>query len=58
MAKRRMMQEVPKADVVITNPTHVAVALRDDQLKMSAPVVVAKGYDDVAQRIKDAGQGA
>jgi len=52
MARRRMMQEVPKADVIITNPTHVAVALRYDRLKMFAPVVVAKGYDEVAQRIK------
>jgi flagellar biosynthetic protein FlhB len=52
MAQRRMMQEVPKADVVITNPTHVAVALKYDQLKMASPVVLAKGYDEVAQRIK------
>jgi flagellar biosynthetic protein FlhB len=52
MAQRRMMQEVPKADVVITNPTHVAVALRYDQATMAAPIVVAKGYDEVAQRIK------
>lgn len=52
MAQKRMMQEVPKADVVITNPTHVAVALRYDAETMAAPVVVAKGYDDVAQRIK------
>ena len=52
MAQRRMMQEVPKADVVITNPTHVAVALKYDQLKMAAPVVLAKGYDSVAQKIK------
>ena len=52
MAQRRMMQEVPKADVVITNPTHVAVALKYAQDKMAAPVVVAKGYDEVAQRIK------
>lgn len=52
MAQRRMMEEVPKADVVITNPTHVAVALKYDQLKMAAPVVLAKGYDDQAQRIK------
>jgi flagellar biosynthetic protein FlhB len=51
MAKRRMMQEVPKADVVIANPTHVAVGLRIDRLKMFAPDVVAKGYNDVAQRI-------
>ena len=53
MAKRRMMQEVPKADEVITNPIHLAAALRYDRLKMFAPVVVAKGYDEVAQRIKD-----
>ncbi len=52
MAMGRMMQEVPKADVVITNPTHVAVALRYVQDEMEAPVVVAKGYDLVAQRIK------
>jgi flagellar biosynthetic protein FlhB len=52
MAQRRMMQEVPKADVVITNPTHVAVAIKYDQLKMASPVVLAKGYDEVAQRIK------
>ncbi|TVR45299.1 MAG: flagellar biosynthesis protein FlhB [Planctomycetota bacterium] len=52
MAQSRMMQEVPKADVVITNPTHVAVALRYDQESMRAPVVVAKGYDEVAMRIK------
>ena len=52
MAQRRMMQEVPKADVVITNPTHVAVALKYDQVKMAAPVVLAKGYDSVAQQIK------
>ncbi len=48
-----MMQEVTKADVVITNPTHVAVSLKYDKLRMFAPVVVAKGYDDVAQRIKE-----
>jgi flagellar biosynthetic protein FlhB len=53
MAQRRMMQEVPKADVIITNPTHVAVALKYDKDKMSAPIVVAKGYDDVAQKIKE-----
>ncbi len=52
MAQRRMMQEVPKADVVITNPTHVAVALKYDQGQMASPVVLAKGYDEVAQRIK------
>jgi flagellar biosynthesis protein FlhB len=47
------MQEVPKAEVVITNPTRVAVALRYDRLKMFASAVVAKGYDEVAQRIKE-----
>ncbi|MFW6239591.1 MAG: EscU/YscU/HrcU family type III secretion system export apparatus switch protein, partial [Thermodesulfobacteriota bacterium] len=52
MAMNRMMQEVPSADVVITNPTHVAVALRYDSDHMDAPVVVAKGYDRIAQRIK------
>lgn len=52
IAQRRMMQEVPKADVVITNPTHVAVAIRYDKETMAAPIVVAKGYDEVAQRIK------
>lgn len=51
-AKRRMMQEVPKADVVITNPTHFAVALKYNPEKDSAPKVVAKGVDEVAQRIK------
>jgi flagellar biosynthesis protein FlhB len=52
MAQQRMMQEVPKADVVITNPTHVAVALQYDRATMVAPVCVAKGYDLIAQRIK------
>ena len=52
MAQKRMMQEVPKADVIITNPTHVAVALKYDKDGMAAPEVVAKGYDEVAQRIK------
>lgn len=52
-ARRRMMQEVPKADVVITNPTHFAVALKYEQTKMGAPKVVAKGADRVAQRIRE-----
>ena len=52
LAQQRMMQEVPKADVVITNPTHVAVALKYDKTTMAAPIVLAKGYDEVAQRIK------
>jgi flagellar biosynthesis protein FlhB len=53
MARRRMMQEVPKADVIVTNPTHFAVALRYDEKRMRAPVVVAKGADVVAARIRD-----
>ncbi len=51
-AKNRMMKELPTADVVITNPTHYAVALRYDMLKNSAPEVIAKGVDELAQRIK------
>jgi flagellar biosynthetic protein FlhB len=52
LAKNRMMHDVPKADVVITNPTHFAVALMYDPKTMSAPRVVAKGTDEVAQQIK------
>nr|WP_106784223.1 flagellar biosynthesis protein FlhB [Lysinibacillus timonensis] len=52
MAMRRMMQEVPNADVVITNPTHYAIALKYDENSMDAPKVVAKGTDFVAQKIK------
>ncbi len=53
MAARRMMAEVPKADVVITNPTHYAVALKYEPGKSGAPVVLAKGADRVAQKIKE-----
>jgi len=53
LASRRMMQEVPKADVVVVNPTHYAVALRYDEKRMRAPVVVAKGADTIAARIRD-----
>jgi flagellar biosynthesis protein FlhB len=53
IAKRRMMQDVPKADVVITNPTHFAVAIRYDEKKMRAPTVVAKGADVIAARIRE-----
>lgn len=53
MARRRMMAEVPKADLVLTNPTHFAVALRYDERAMAAPRVVAKGTDLVAQRIRE-----
>jgi flagellar biosynthesis protein FlhB len=52
MAQRRMMEEVPKADVVVTNPTHFAVALRYEPTKMGAPIVVAKGSDLLAGRIR------
>lgn len=52
-ARKRMMAAVPKADVVITNPTHYAVALKYDIDAMSAPVLVAKGVDLVAKRIRD-----
>ncbi|MFC4103551.1 flagellar biosynthesis protein FlhB [Paenibacillus xanthanilyticus] len=53
MAMQRMMSDVPKADVVITNPTHYAVALRYDGTKMEAPTIVAKGADYVALRIRE-----
>ncbi len=52
-SQRRMMQSLPQADVVITNPTHYAVALRYDADEMDAPVVIAKGVDYLAQKIKD-----
>ncbi len=52
MARKRMMNAVKKADVIITNPTHIAVALQYDRDKMVAPKVVAKGADLIAQRIK------
>lgn len=52
LAMKRMMASVPKADVVITNPTHFAVAIKYDQAKMRAPVVVAKGADLVAAEIR------
>lgn len=51
MAQRRMMQDVPGADVVVRNPTHYAVALKYDQDKNKAPMVVAKGKDNLAMRI-------
>lgn len=55
-ARKRMMQDVPKADVIVTNPTHIAVALKYDADSMAAPKVVAKGADLVAQRIKELGR--
>jgi flagellar biosynthetic protein FlhB len=52
-ARQRMMQAVPEADVVITNPTHYAVALKYDSKAMDAPQMVAKGADLVAQKIRE-----
>lgn len=53
MSRRRMMAEVPKADVIVTNPTHFAVALRYDDTRNRAPIVVAKGVDVIAARIRE-----
>ncbi len=53
MARQRMMSEVPKADVVITNPTHLAIALRYDPKAMEAPTVLAKGAGVIAARIRE-----
>jgi flagellar biosynthetic protein FlhB len=53
MARKRMMAAVPEADVVITNPTHIAVALKYEAGKMEAPVVLAKGQDLVAEKIRE-----
>ncbi|WP_163559526.1 flagellar biosynthesis protein FlhB [Halomonas sp. NO4] len=55
MARGRMMSKVPEADVIITNPTHYAVALTYDEASMGAPRVVAKGADAVAARIRELG---
>lgn len=51
--QRQMLQDVPKADVVVTNPTHLAIALRYDRKTMKAPKIVAKGSRLNAQRIKE-----
>ena len=56
LAQRRMMEEVPKADVIVTNPTHFSVALKYDLENHGAPKVVAKGADEVAFRIREIGQ--
>src|SRR5690606_41902787 len=53
MSERRMMEEVPRADVIVVNPTHFAVALRYDDKTMRAPRVVAKGEDLMALRIRE-----
>ena len=52
-SRRRMMQQLPEADVVITNPTHFAVAVKYDNLVAPAPIVIAKGEDYLAQKIKE-----
>jgi len=53
MARKRMMAEVPEADVVITNPTHLSVAIKYDTATMDAPVIIAKGADHVAMKIRE-----
>jgi flagellar biosynthesis protein FlhB len=58
MAQRRMMEEVPKADVIVTNPTHFAVALKYDPDRMQAPKMVAKGADLIATNIRRVAQEA
>jgi flagellar biosynthetic protein FlhB len=58
MARRRMMAAVPKADVVVTNPTHFAIAIKYLEDRHRAPVVVAKGMDAVAARIREIAQAA
>jgi flagellar biosynthetic protein FlhB len=52
VSRRRMMQELPKADVIVTNPTHFAVALKYDENGTGAPRVIAKGVDVLAQQIR------
>jgi flagellar biosynthetic protein FlhB len=52
-ARRRMMKSIPEADVVITNPIHLAVAIKYDRSKSSAPIVVAKGARKIAEKIKE-----
>lgn len=54
-ARKRMMAQVPKADVIVTNPSHYAIAMQYDNRKMTAPLVIAKGIDQVALRIRDVG---
>ena len=56
LAQRRMMEEVPKADVIVTNPTHYSVALKYDTENMGAPKVVAKGADEIAFKIRQIAQ--
>jgi flagellar biosynthetic protein FlhB len=58
MAQQRMMEDVPKADVVVTNPAHFAIVLKYDPLGSGAPVVVAKGVDLIAAQIRNNAMGA
>jgi flagellar biosynthetic protein FlhB len=53
LAQKRMMEQVPKADVIITNPTHIAIALKYDRVEMAAPVMIAKGADFIAEKMKE-----
>lgn len=53
MARKRMMADVPKADVIVTNPTHISIAIRYNSKEMSAPVIIAKGADHVAMKIRE-----
>lgn len=57
MSQRRMMQDVPDADVVVTNPTHYSVALKYDTEKAGAPIVLAKGIDELAMQIRKIAKG-
>jgi flagellar biosynthetic protein FlhB len=57
MAQQRMMDEVPKADVIVTNPAHYAVALKYDPMGTGAPVVLAKGVDLIAAQIRNIAMG-
>jgi len=57
MSQRRMMQDVPDADVVVTNPTHYSVALKYDTEKAGAPIVLAKGVDELAMQIRKIAKG-
>ena len=52
-ANNRMMEKVPTADVIITNPTHFAVALKYDEARMAAPMLLAKGADNIAAKIRE-----
>ena len=53
MARNRMMAAVPEADVIVTNPTHISIALKYDRWESEAPIVVAKGADNLAQKIRE-----